>query len=177
MKTIFLNIICLLFSFQLVLAQGESDNYKYDNNVSLLDTKERTLFIASNFYRTSSPNILNDRQNGNNVQIQQVGKNNYVYSLLKAIITDMRVSQKGNDNEVLIDKQANSIYQKVLQEGNNNNIADFALYSDYDVNMELIQQGNNQNIQNYGSNSISKNMKVIQSGNGASVVIINNKKQ
>ena len=37
----------------------------------------------------------------------------------------------------------------------------------------MIQQGNNQSIQNYGTNSLSKDMKVSQTGNGASVIILN----
>jgi minor curlin subunit len=53
-----------------------------------------------------------------------------------------------------------------VQVGQNNSIKDLSIYANNNVNMELTQQGNNQNIQNFGSNSISENMKVIQSGNG-----------
>jgi minor curlin subunit len=52
-----------------------------------------------------------------------------------------------------------------VQVGQNNSIKDLQ-FANNNVNMELTQQGNNQNIQNFGSNSISENMKVLQSGNG-----------
>ena len=39
--------------------------------------------------------------------------------------------------------------------------------------MEMIQKGDNQNIQSIGTNSLSKNMKITQTGNGASVILIN----
>ncbi|MBG6061149.1 minor curlin subunit [Flavobacterium sp. CG_9.1] len=179
MKSISLNIILCLFFFQLVLAQGEPVNYKYDddNNISLLDKKEATLYISSNSHIVNSRASLNLQLMGSNVQIQQIGNYNSVNSYLKSKIIDISVVQKGNNNEVLLDKQANSLNQKVIQLGNNNKIHDFALYTKYDVTMELIQKGNNQNIQNFGSNSISRDMKVIQSGTGASVIIINSSKQ
>ncbi|MBE0390988.1 hypothetical protein BJQ96_00816 [Flavobacterium sp. PL0002] len=66
--------------------------------------------------------------------------------------------------------------QKVIQEGQNNTIKDISLYrTSNDVNTEFIQKGNNQTIHNYGENSISKDMKVIQKGDGAAVFIFNHK--
>jgi len=52
-------------------------------------------------------------------------------------------------------------------------ITDFTLHTNYDVKTEMIQNGDNQNIQNIGTNSISKNMKITQTGNGASIILIN----
>lgn len=178
MKTLSLNIIiCLIFSFQLVLAQGKSINNKYsENQVSLLDTKAGALYINSNLYNANSHAILNHQQIGNNVQIQQIGNNNSINSQLVANKIDASVLQNGDNNQVSIEKKSNSIYQKVIQQGNNNNINDFVPYTNYDLSMELFQKGNDQNIKNFGSNSISKDMKVIQSGNSASVIILNTTK-
>ena len=75
----------------------------------------------------------------------------------------LNIKQIGNYNNLNLNLKGEFIKVDIVQNGDNN------------VNMELVQQGNNQNIQNYGSNSISENMKVIQSGNGAAVIIINNK--
>lgn len=175
MKTLSLNIIIyLLFSFQLLLAQGESMNYNNSENVvSLLNTKEGVLYINSNFYVGNSYNPLYLQQIDKSVQIQQIGNNNVANSKVIANKIDVSISQKGDNNNVMMEKNANSIYQKVIQEGNNNNVNDFVPYANYNLNMELFQKGNNQNIKNFGSNSMSKDMKVIQSGNGASVIIIN----
>jgi minor curlin subunit len=42
--------------------------------------------------------------------------------------------------------------------------------------MESTQYGDGQSIKNYGANSISKNMRVIQYRNGVSVIILNKTK-
>ena len=37
----------------------------------------------------------------------------------------------------------------------------------------MIQNGNDQKIQSYGTNSISKDMKITQNGNGSAIIILN----
>lgn len=126
--------------------------------VSVLDKKEQ--------------NELNSKiQPG--VQIQQIGDLNKVKANLQSNETKVSVDQKGNVNELLLDKKAKTITQNVVQKGNNNKISDFTLNTNYNVNMEMIQKGDNQNIQNIGTNSLSKNMKITQKGNGASIILIN----
>lgn len=126
--------------------------------VSVLDKKEQ--------------NELNSKiQPG--VQIQQIGDLNKVKANLQSNETKVSVDQKGNVNELLLDKKAKTITQNVIQKGNNNKISDFTLNTNYNVNMEMIQKGDNQNIQNIGTNSLSKNMKITQTGNGASIILIN----
>lgn len=126
--------------------------------VSVLDKKEQ--------------NELNSKiQLG--VQIQQIGDLNKVKANLQSNETKVSVDQKGNVNELLLDKKAKTITQNVVQKGNNNKISDFTLNTNYNVNMEMIQKGDNQNIQNIGTNSLSKNMKITQTGNGASIILIN----
>lgn len=126
--------------------------------VSVLDKKEQ--------------NELNSKiQPG--VQIQQIGDLNKVKANLQSNETKVSVDQKGNVNELLLDKKAKTITQNVVQKGNNNKISDFTLNTNYNVNMEMIQKGDNQNIQNIGTNSLSKNMKITQTGNGASIILIN----
>ncbi len=126
--------------------------------VSVLDKKEQ--------------NELNSKiQRG--VQIQQIGDLNKVKANLQSNETKVSVDQKGNVNELLLDKKAKTITQNVVQKGNNNKISDFTLNTNYNVNMEMIQKGDNQNIQNIGTNSLSKNMKITQTGNGASIILIN----
>ena len=126
--------------------------------VSVLDKKEQ--------------NELNSKiQPG--VQIQQIGDLNKVKANLQSNENKVSVDQKGNVNELLLDKKAKTITQNVVQKGNNNKISDFTLNTNYNVNMEMIQKGDNQNIQNIGTNSLSKNMKITQTGNGASIILIN----
>jgi minor curlin subunit len=156
------------------MAQGENLNHNFDkSNISLLDKNQGAANLASNLNANNSYSVLDYQKSGYNVQIQQIGESNTVKSLLRSNSVDLSVYQKGQNNQLFLDKRANTISQKVLQEGKNNHIEDFALYSKYDVNMEFTQHGEDQSIKNYGANSISKNMRVIQSGNGASVIILN----
>jgi hypothetical protein len=110
-----------------------------------------------------------------NLYIKQIGKYNDLKINVNAASIEVEVLQNGDNNQIELDKEANSIKQKMAQDGQNNSIKDFSMYTNNNVNTEFIQQGNNQSIQSYGSNSISENMKVIQSGNGAAVIIINRK--
>ena len=96
-----------------------------------------------------------------------------ITAFLKSKETKVAVNQIGDRNELLLDKNAKTITQNVVQRGDNNKISDFTLYTNYNVNMEMVQKGDNQNIQNIGTNSMSKNMKITQTGNGASIILIN----
>ena len=70
-------------------------------------------------------------------------------------------------------KIANQINQTIIQSGDNNTISDLTYYSNYKVDMDITQTGTNLNVQNIGTNSISKDMKISQTGNGTSIIIIN----
>lgn len=179
MKTLSINIIIFLFfSFQFCFAQEkESITAPYNEKpIALIDTKEGIVSMNSNFYSTKSHTNLIHQQIINTVQVQQIGDNNNINSQFSATKIEATLTQQGNNNQLFIDKNANSIYQKVIQQGNNNRVQDYVPYANYDITTELFQKGNDQNIINFGSNSISKNMTIIQSGNGAAVTVINHTK-
>lgn len=168
----FYTVIVLFISIQVAVAQDDEENVGFNQySSSVFDSKQNALHLVSKLPTntiTSSQNLI-----PNGVLIQQVGDFNTFNANLKTQNVSISLSQNGNDNSVMLDKDAKSISQKIIQDGNNNQISDFTYYSNYDVNMQMIQQGSNQNIQSYGTNSLSKDMKVTQTGNGASVIIIN----
>ncbi|WP_426092504.1 hypothetical protein [Flavobacterium sp. DSR3-2] len=173
MKSSFSNIVIMCVSFATVsFAQGTAVNNDYSQKSSFLLFSKENLQLVSNTIKNQE-DLLGSKKLQRDVMIQQVGSFNYVNANLKAKDINVALVQNGIDNEIFMDKNANSIVQKIVQEGQSNYVKDFSLYVNYDINMEIIQKGNNQNIQNYGTNSLSKNMKIIQSGNGASVIIIN----
>jgi hypothetical protein len=168
MKVLLSSIFLISFSCLTFAQEIESENGYYRNGLS----KESILHLVSKDNRIQENLFLqNNSQNG--VVIQQIGNFNYINTTLKAKEINVSVVQNGYENQLLLDKKANAINQKIVQEGLNNSITDLSFYTKYDINMEIIQKGNNQNVQNYGTNSLSKSMKVIQSGNGASVIILN----
>jgi minor curlin subunit len=149
-------------------------DYSFDKSaISLLDKKkEEAPYIAFNLNKIIIF-ILGYQKIGYNIQIQQIGKSNTVKSFLRSNSVDLSVSQKGENNQLVLNKRSNAISQKVSQEGKNNYIEDFVLNAKYNVNMESTEYGDGQSIKNYGANSISKNMRVIQYRNGVSVIILN----
>lgn len=173
MKSLFFNIIIVCFSFVYVsYAQGNEGNNDYIQNRSFLLFSTENLLLASNTI-INQEDLLVTKRLQRDVMIQQIGSFNYVNANLKTKDINVVLVQDGTENQIFIDKNANSIKQKIVQDGRNNYIKDFSLYANYDINMEIIQKGSNQNIQNYGTNSLSRNMKIVQSGNGASVIILN----
>lgn len=154
-------------------AQEKNDNVGFQQySSSVFNTKEASLNVVSAMNTKSSGTSSINQYSG--VQIQQIGDFNTVNATLRSNNAKISVGQNGDGNELYLDKTANTIIQSVIQQGDNNKISDFTFNTKYDVNMEIIQNGDNQNVQNIGTNSISKNMKITQTGNGASVIVINN---
>jgi hypothetical protein len=172
MRYLFLNTSFFLLFSVATFAQGNGeDNGLQQNSTSILN-KANMLDLVDDITKKEDALLLQNKyQNG--VIINQIGASNYINTKLKAEDITMAIVQNGSENQLTLDKAANEIAQKIVQEGRYNSITDFSPYANYNVNMEIIQKGDNQNVQNYGTNSMSKNMKVIQSGNGASVIILN----
>lgn len=172
MKTFILNIVILLLFAPVFYAQEKEDNSDFKPySSSVFNSKEKALSVISVMDKKAQNDLDQKIQSG--IQIQQIGDLNKVKALLKSNETKLFVEQNGDRNELLLDKKAKSITQNVVQQGDNNKISDFTLNTNYNVNMEMIQKGDNQNIQSIGTNSMSKNMKITQTGNGASIILIN----
>lgn len=125
--------------------------------------------ILSNQYEKQNVNVGNN----NGVYIQQIGNFNSVNSNIKANLTEINFNQNGVGNSIAVSKEAISVQQRIIQEGSNNTIFDFGGYTNHAVSMDFIQKGNNQSIHSFGTNSISKDMKITQSGNGSTVIVVN----
>ncbi|MDA6071248.1 hypothetical protein NJT12_16645 [Flavobacterium sp. AC] len=172
MKAFILNSIILLLFLPVLNAQEKEDDSDFKNYSSAVFNSKQVAFSVVSSMDKKAQNDLNQKiQSG--INIQQIGDLNTVTAFLKSKETKVAVNQIGDSNQLLLDKNAKTITQNVVQRGDNNKISDFTLYTNYNVNMEMIQKGDNQNIQNIGTNSMSKNMKITQTGNGASIILIN----
>lgn len=158
-------IVCigLFFLFQFnSYAQsqfGLADNY----------TKAETQLILSNQYEKVKGIV----DHSNSVYVQQIGNYNSVNSNIRANNSELSLKQQGFNNAISVSKEAVSVQQKIMQKGDNNNIFDFGGYSNHAVSIDFIQKGNNQSIHAFGTNSLSKDMKITQSGNGSTVIVVN----
>jgi len=172
MKTFILNIALFLLFPAVFYSQEKEDNSDFKPySSSVFNSKEKALSVVSSMNKKAQDDLNSKIQAG--IQIQQIGDLNKVIANLKSNETKVAVDQNGDRNELLLDKNAKTLTQRITQQGDNNKISDFTLYTNYNVNMEMIQKGDNQNIKSIGTNSLSKNMKITQTGNGASIILIN----
>lgn len=151
-------LLSILFSGSL-LAQNEQ-NFKEFELI-----KQQQVVQQAQKEKTFSGNSI--------VTIQQIGYQNYANVSVKAMQSNINVSQQGNLNMLDLYKNAREINQSLVQKGNNNTISDFSANPYSVINNQVIQYGNNLNYTSYGTNSISDDMKIIQKGNSGSILIFN----
>jgi hypothetical protein len=115
----------------------------------------------------------NSRSILDNIQINQIGDYNKSQVNLKAAHSDLTINQYGVNNNINFYKSNQELKQIIQQAGNSNFVSDFSINSYYKVDMQINQQGNNLTLFNNGTNSISKEMKIIQTGNSGTILIYN----
>lgn len=165
---IFLFLCIISWSFHASGQKGESDSSKEANK--LIDKEIVSVQnVGQNDTKTSNGILLNK----NMIQISQIGESNYADVNVRSRNAKMTINQVGSDNYLEVYKNAKQINQSISQTGHNNFISDFSLYSKSAIDMAISQEGNNLTIFNNGSNSISKDLKISQSGNSGSVYIFN----
>ena len=136
---------------------GNRSDYVLTSNNNRIQNQARNQYIISN-------NIVKVAQIGNYNQanLTIISKNAYVTA-----------QQTGNNNYMNVYKNADQINQSYIQSGNNNYINDFSLYSRGANTMAINQEGNNLSVFNSGSNSISKDLIINQSGNSGTIYVFN----
>jgi hypothetical protein len=142
-----------------------SQEYVLDNNVNQGLNISKIGFIPAD---KNNHNLLID-----NIQINQIGDYNKSQVYLKTAHSDLTLNQYGVNNDISIYKSNPEIKQMIKQMGNSNFVNDFSINSNYKVDMQINQHGNNLTLFNNGTNSISKEMKVTQTGNSGTIFIYN----
>jgi hypothetical protein len=165
---IFLFVLIVSWSFQ-VNAQDEPSYSSTEINNFISKEAISVQTNGSDHTKTSNSFLLNN----NMIQISQIGNANYADVNVKSNSAKMTINQDGSNNYLQVYKNAKEINQSIEQTGKNNFISDFSLYSGGSIDMALSQEGNNLKIYNNGTNSISKDLKISQTGNSASIYIFN----
>lgn len=109
----------------------------------------------------------------NIVKITQIGYYNQANLAIISNNANVTAQQTGNNNYMNVYKKADEINQSYIQSGNNNYISDVSLYSRGVEAMKVNQEGNNLTVFSTGSNSISKDMIINQSGNSGTIYVFN----
>ncbi|TDP01511.1 hypothetical protein [Flavobacterium sp. 245] len=125
-------------------------------------------------------NSRNQNQNTNQyiishniVKIAQIGNYNQANLTIISNNANVTAQQTGNNNYMNVYKKADEVNQSYIQSGNNNYISDVSLYSRGAEQMKVNQEGNNLTIFSTGSNSISRDMIINQSGNSGIIYVFN----
>lgn len=174
MKNI-VSIILLLCFVNIASSQEKESHPEFKNySSSVFDKKETALSLVSTVSNKNEKTNANYLKNQNSeIMIAQIGSYNQANVQIKSKVAAVTVTQNGNNNDYSLIKEAKKIAVDVTQNGSENRINDYSYATNHEINNQMIQKGDNQNITNIGTNSISKDMKVTQKGNGASVIIIN----
>lgn len=160
---VFLNV--LYINAQVLQTNASSDFY---------DLVEKTMISKINQGGIEqAQSVDNHFLNLNLIQIKQVGFNNYSAVTVKSENYEIAVNQNGNNNYLDLYKNTGDLNQSVSQLGSNNLVSDFSLYSESPINMSINQEGNNLTLFNNGTNSISKDLKITQTGNSGTIYIFN----
>lgn len=109
----------------------------------------------------------------NIVKITQIGNFNQANFNIISNNAYVTAQQTGNNNYMNVYKRADEINQSYIQSGNNNYISDVSSYSRGVESMKVNQEGNNLTVFSTGSNSISKDMIINQSGNSGIIYVFN----
>lgn len=141
-----------------------SQGYVIENNTNqdIIISKKGLIYSDKN-----SRSILD------NININQIGDYNKSQVNLKGAHSDLTINQYGVNNNINFYKSNQELKQMIQQAGNSNFVSDFSINSYYKVDMQINQQGNNLTLFNNGTNSISKEMKIIQTGNSGTILIYN----
>lgn len=158
---------CIIaWSFNVKAQEGNSNSSTETNN---LINKEFVSIQNLNYNDTKTSNNLNN----NIIQITQVGNSHYADVNVKSSNAKMTINQYGSGNYLEVYKNANQINQSIVQSGKNNFISDISFFYEKPIDMSINQQGNNLEFISSGTNSISKDLKISQSGNSGSIYIFN----
>ncbi|WP_310555459.1 hypothetical protein [Flavobacterium sp.] len=175
MKKLFPYIsIVLLFSFAELFCQEIKTPAQKNRDLKVIGVTE-TPFLENQNEQSLQQLEINQQlfQEGSSVNLIQIGDFNFSNINTTSNDVTLSLNQTGTNNYINIDKSANKISQSVIQKGNNNFIQDQSIYTNTTILNKFTQLGDNLSLYNFGSNSISATMSVLQIGNQRSVIIIN----
>ena len=137
-------LLCVISSFSM-----KANAQQFDEN---------TFIINQYFQSNKDATVLNGKTSASN--IAQVQDN---YTIL---------NQVGNNNQIDINSRTNNS-QTVSQLGNNNEYQFINYYNKSASEFNISQQGNSNSLEIYGTNSIIKNISIMQTTNFDKLIIKN----
>lgn len=156
-------VIVIFFLFTEIVFSQSIDGNINDRIIALNETNYRNQNQNTNQYIISH----------NIVKITQIGNYNQANLTIISNNANVTAQQTGNNNYMNVYKKADAINQSYTQSGSNNYISDISLYSRGVEAMKVNQEGNNLTVLSSGSNSISRDMIINQTGNSGTIYVLN----
>ncbi len=181
LKKIAFNILIILFLVTHTYSQEDINSYG-NNQQSLIQKNElKPIGTTDSFEllnKISQNELINNQTNNiqenTYVTISQIGNYNNSNINLSSNYGQIDVYQNGNNNSTNIYRQGNQVNESVSQIGNNNYIQDYSPNFYENSSIQLNQYGDNLSLYNYGTNSLTNSLNIIQTGNDQVVYIISN---
>ncbi|WP_299682702.1 hypothetical protein [uncultured Dokdonia sp.] len=175
------NFVCLLIAFCFttfcsipLFAQTfdeDPEEEEVNGNEIVLDNQSISSDIFLNLGFDTAPNVRNQQITGNSVFLTQIGDLNIVSVNSNTNSSEIQVTQRGNSNFTALDYRANTIVTNVTQDGNFNLIRDFVNNPTEDASLDLLQQGDNLTFERFGTNSITRSLRFVQTEASPTIII------
>ena len=173
---IYLLITCcctLLFSIS-VSAQTyeeETEEQEVNGNEIVVDNQTVSSDIFLNLGFDTSVNPRNQQITGNSIFLTQIGDLNIASISSNTTSSEILVTQRGNLNFTALDYRANTVVTTITQDGNFNLIRDYVNNPAADVSLDLLQQGDNLTFERFGTNSLTRSMRFVQTEASPTIII------
>jgi len=173
-KNHLMHVLCFLFLSNLLIGQtfeDDSDIEEVDGEEIIInsDTISPEIFAGLGFDTT--PNPRSQTIQGNSVFVQQIGELNSAAILTNTQASEINLLQQGNSNLTVLDYNALTAITNVSQLGDFNLVTDFINNPTENVSLDLIQQGDNLTFERFGSNSITRSLRFIQTEASPTIII------
>lgn len=151
--------------------EEEPEEENVNGSEIVLDNQSVSSDIFLNLGIDNSPNVRNQQITGNSIFLTQIGDLNLTAVNANTNSSEIQITQRGNSNFTVLDYRANTVVTTVTQDGNFNLIRDFVNNPTEDVSLDLLQQGDNLTFERFGTNSITRSLRFVQTEASPTIII------
>ena len=108
---------------------------------------------------------------GNLVTVEQTGQFNLAIVSTITENSDVAVVQNGDNNAINLSYNTSSVFARLNQQGNTNQVIDFVSNPNANPALDLTQQGNNLSFERYGTNSLTNSLQFTQTAASPAIIV------
>lgn len=151
--------------------EEEAQEQEVNGNEIVVDSQTVSSDIFLNLGFDTSANPRNQQITGNSIFLTQIGDLNVVAINSNTTSSEIQLTQRGNFNFTGLDYRANTVVTSITQNGNFNLARDFVNNREANVSLDLQQNGNNLTFERFGTNSLTRSMRFVQTEASPTIII------